>query len=402
MASNNTVEPIEVLRDYLDRGLTGELKILGQRHDYVYVYIMSWEVVAARSSAFGVEMLQRLMKMGLVSDEAIASFSGSDNEVYSLVDDAMAIRLAEERFKEDLCRFIEGSGPISFKELDSVIVDNMQMGHDSHALLDSLVELLSSLKPYFKEQRLKATETGRSEQLSDEKKILLALVGEASLLRPLVKQSPFEFHHTLNLVKELVDSNVLEIDNTFQLQDGVLRRGGEFSLAEELLDYVDLSEILPPTNVEEESIIIEMAEGDAAAEAEGVKLTFSGPTLSAKEASQKLAVGNEVLRQVAATLDNTFEAGAGQAAIQLLLESTPSNYSFLFNGLETKPDGTFEIVKALKNLDYKPVSEQRRALNSATQDLIERALTMAFEQLPEDSVDAMLASIAGYQEKLGL
>ena len=56
----------------------------------------------------------------------------------------------------------------------------------------------------------------------------------------------------------------------------------------------------------------------------------------------------------------------------------------------------------LKNLRKRPASEHRRLLNRGLQDVIERSLSVASEELNDVQLDAFLEHIVGYQQRLGM
>ena len=56
----------------------------------------------------------------------------------------------------------------------------------------------------------------------------------------------------------------------------------------------------------------------------------------------------------------------------------------------------------LRNLFNRPATEHRQLLHKCLVDIIERALSSAADELPEDHFDHVLASVAGYRQRLGL
>jgi hypothetical protein len=131
-----------------------------------------------------------------------------------------------------------------------------------------------------------------------------------------------------------------------------------------------------------------------------VALNFGAPRLEDGEARQKLAVANEVVGQVAMSLDRHAGPGSGQVSVQLLLDGAPLAFAPLFHGVEVARNGRFDLEAAMRNLGRRPDAERRSLLDRGLMDLIERALSSAAAGLSEAELDEVLAAIAGYQARL--
>lgn len=201
----------------------------------------------------------------------------------------------------------------------------------------------------------------------------------------------------------------------FSDQDDIRGLGdGHFSVAERNLDRVDLRDELPapaprrapapPVHAHEAEAdeVLEAAEADAEAEANAINLNFGPPPLRDEEARSKLAVAQDVLVQLARRLDAHSGVGAGSAAVQVLLESTPGGGRRLFSHVNAGMDGRVDLNLVVSNLRRLPEPERRSALDAALMDLIDRALGVGCEALPNAEVDDLIGAIAGYQQRLGL
>ncbi|MFN7147479.1 MAG: hypothetical protein ACK4YP_27175, partial [Myxococcota bacterium] len=133
-----------------------------------------------------------------------------------------------------------------------------------------------------------------------------------------------------------------------------------------------------------------------------VSLNFSGPKLQDAEIHRKLSVTNDVLATIAEAIEGVEGRGSGQARLQLLVEGTSVPLAPLFKGVELTQDGRLPVALVVKNLRKRPGGEHRRLLNRGLSDLIERALSAAYEILDEEGLEAMLERIAGYQQRLGI
>lgn len=226
---------------------------------------------------------------------------------------------------------------------------------------------------------------------------------------PPPKPKPLPFHD---------DQPTEEIDAEmamFQDYDHA-REGGDFLSSQQLLDRVEVIDVLdgvetpkkpaaaPPETAKQE-IFIEMEDAENATHAElagAVSLNFAGPKLAEDEAQRKLEVINDVFATMVASLDAARGVGMGQSRVQLLIEGTPGSYASLFKGVEVDAHGRLPVEVVLRNLRKRPASEHRRLLNRGLSDVIERALSLASEELDERGLESMLEKIAGYQQRLGM
>lgn len=129
---------------------------------------------------------------------------------------------------------------------------------------------------------------------------------------------------------------------------------------------------------------------------------FGGPVLSDRDARTKVEVANTVLLTLSQALDVEEGAGRGQAALQILLEGSPNKFQSLFANLNATSDGQLPIAGILRNLNHRPPTEHRRLLNEGLLNLIERALSLSVEDLPDEAIDDVLENVAGYRQRLGL
>lgn len=161
---------------------------------------------------------------------------------------------------------------------------------------------------------------------------------------------------------------------------------GGFTTESHNLDKVDVTD-----HADE---LIEVDEAPAA--------RFSAPVLSEDTAVEKISVCNDVFRAAAVAFDRVEGAGRGQAVIQLLVDGSPSKFSAIFHGLSITSDGELLVDQVLDNLAGRPASEHRQLLNSALKDVMDRALNVAADELPDEEFDQLYESVAGYNQRLGL
>lgn len=143
---------------------------------------------------------------------------------------------------------------------------------------------------------------------------------------------------------------------------------------------------------------LEALEADAEASAPAIR--YGGPVLSEDEAMAKLEVANEVLGKVVQAFDRANGAGRGRAVVQLLVDGGPSRYATLMHDLTVTDRGALPAAVLLRNLFSRPPAEHRQLLHNTLVDIIERALSFAADELPEEHFDRVLETVAGYRHRL--
>jgi hypothetical protein len=181
---------------------------------------------------------------------------------------------------------------------------------------------------------------------------------------------------------------------------------GDGTFIADQLDRVDLGPVAAPVALGAASTeqIIEMSEADAAAAAaqRTININFSGPRLRDDEAEHKVKVISELLEAVVQAIDAELGPGTGLARVQVLLEGTSGVYATLFSRVELHPTGRLPVERVLRNLRKRSNAEQRNLLNGALLDVADRCLQLASTSLTEDSLDALLQRVAGFQARFGI
>jgi hypothetical protein len=169
---------------------------------------------------------------------------------------------------------------------------------------------------------------------------------------------------------------------------------GQFGTDRHHLDRVEVGSMDVQDDDEVEAEVIE---------ADEVPVTrYGAPVLGTADALAKIDVTNEVLTMVAAAFDDADGAGRGRAVLQLMVDGVPSQFAVVLHDLSVSDAGEIDSSQLLRNLDIRPATEHRQLLNNSLFDLIERALSAAADELPDDAIDDLLASVAGYRQRLGL
>lgn len=153
-------------------------------------------------------------------------------------------------------------------------------------------------------------------------------------------------------------------------------------------------------NLDKVEVAPEEPEVEDTLAADEAQASFSAPPLSEEIAAEKVAIANIDLQIIAAALDEVRGAGAGRAALQLLVDGPPARFQPLFRKLQVDDAGALPGDDLLDNLYTRPAAEHRALLGEGLVDLIERGLSAVGDELPDDSFDKMYEAVAGYRQKL--
>lgn len=197
-----------------------------------------------------------------------------------------------------------------------------------------------------------------------------------------------------NLDEWMEQASVVDEDELDFFQDYDHDRGkgakGSFSTDTHNLDRIEVVGMDEGPKDE----VIEVAEVPAA--------KFGAPVLGEDEALEKLGVANDVLAHVVQAFDAAEGAGRGRSVVQLLVDGSPSNFAHLLRDVRVSDEGALSDEDVLGNLYARPPTEHRHLINGALADIIERALSSAADELPEEQFDPLFSSVAGYRQRLGL
>lgn len=218
---------IDVLRDCLDRGLTGSVLRVSDRGDW-QVFLMQGEILAAHGPNDGQSIVRLLLNGGAIAprqaERLLADLrDGQQLEGLLLgrVPEDLFLDLLAQRFRQNLLDFIRGDGPVEFRPLDAVFVENIQTGYDSNELLRELGALAARLAPLVDQTESLTLSPGRTPPSSPTMARLLDLCGNGCSLATLLSISPYEAGVTLDLVLAMSERGSLRIDGLTPLTDAV-------------------------------------------------------------------------------------------------------------------------------------------------------------------------------------
>lgn len=202
---------VDTLRDYLAKGVTGQLRLSAAGAGEWSVYVMQGEILAAHGPQDGAWIIRRLVNNGALSakqgDRLTAAMSEEtpfEELLLGKVPDELFLDLLYARFCQNLHDFIGLEGRPAFQSMDAVFVDNIQVGHDSQALLREI----EGLRERTRELRVHAehliVRPGPALPTRLEEARLQDLTDPALPLTELLLLSPFESAQTLDHVRSMV------------------------------------------------------------------------------------------------------------------------------------------------------------------------------------------------------
>ncbi len=203
------------LLSHLDAGSTGCLQTRAEGIGVLGVYVMLGEILAAHSSQDRDRLLALLQNSGAVEESRLmlmwrAQAAGMTitEELFEFVPDDLLQDLMAERFRENLFQFLQSTGPASFEAMETVFVENIQVGHESRPLVETLDHLIGATAR-LRQPPLLVLAPGVG-TTRDERHIRLSAICNPRLpLADLVSRSPFEQGRTLALVTEMLESGIL-------------------------------------------------------------------------------------------------------------------------------------------------------------------------------------------------
>ncbi len=185
-----------------------------------------------------------------------------------------------------------------------------------------------------------------------------------------------------------VDEDELEFFQDHDHERGSAEQGA-FSTEQHNLDRVEV-------------VDLQASDDDVIAVDEAPTARFGAPVLGENEALEKIGVANEALAHIVAAFDAAEGPGKGRAVVQLLVEGCPSRYAALFHAIQVGEAGEIPDAELIENLASRPPTEHRQLLNSGLLDVVDRAISSAADELPDEAFDAMYEAVAGFRKRLTL
>jgi len=207
---------VDTLRDFLAKGVTGCLRFVGDAVPPQQVYLMQGEVLAANATGDGVWIVHRLMNNGTLERgkgrtliDAIDSGERVEELLMGNVPEGLFLDLLGERFRQNLLDFLTASGQIAFEPMDAIFVDNIQVGHDTRALISELLGVSARIMDLRRDTEKLVIHPGPTMPASLEQARLQDLCDPQRSLTELLDMSPKEPGRTLAMVQDMIDSGGL-------------------------------------------------------------------------------------------------------------------------------------------------------------------------------------------------
>lgn len=129
---------------------------------------------------------------------------------------------------------------------------------------------------------------------------------------------------------------------------------------------------------------------------------FAAPVLSERDAKAKIDVANDVLINLCRAIDADGGAGRGAAMLQLLVDARPRHFAAVLDGAKLNELGLLPADVLLTNVRRRAAAEQRRLLHDCLIDLLDRAVDKTGDELHDESYDRVLERVVGYRQRMGL
>lgn len=432
------VQLLEALGD----GRTGCLTAFDAGRGAIQVYVMDGDMLAAHAEDDDVRLLASVIASGWVPAEtvtALAEEAGAPGafaeSLYRVLDEDHVQHLLFERFRENVYRFLGADRGVRFDAMDAIFVADLQVVEDSHELVHELARVRTTAAELLAARTPLVVADGAV--IGPAYARVAELCAAGATVADLVRRSGHEANRTLHSVQELLargslrwalpepvppaglaareaDADAFENEPTDDAatDHGSLENEPTVNPAEDdsYLDaFGDYDTTRGDGSFSGVRDLVALEDGAApgtevvdVGQAGAVSVNFSGRHLGDADARSKIAVINDVLTAVCAGLDDAEGSGTGQTRIQMLLDGYGGPFGALFEATEVDTRGRVPVDRVLANLKKRPATEHRQLLQRASTDLIDRALSLASEDLDDDRIDAVLEQVAGYQQRLGI
>lgn len=214
---DSTADAHDFLVRSLEAGQTGCISSTTAEGARIDVYVMLGEVLAAHAEDDADQLLRRLyngraltMSQMASARQRLAGGEALSEVLATTVADSALMDMFHQRFRENLFRFLLSPATPTFEALDAVMVDNIQVGHDSRDLLVDLVRLCRDLAPWLSEPDATFYPGEVTLGASDDATIF-SLCTPSRRLQEVLQASPMEPTRTLLVLREFVRKGILKV-----------------------------------------------------------------------------------------------------------------------------------------------------------------------------------------------
>lgn len=252
---NPSIDPGRVLQEHLSRGVTGCLSLRTRKEVERRVYLMQGEILAAHGPDDPRAVLRRLVNNGAITESQsdkllrrVTAGEGLDELLFGQIPDELLLDVLAMRFRQNLLEFLMADGEPAFEAMDAVFVDNIQVGHDTRALVEQLLGRAERIRPLRSRTPGARVLPGPGGPSTMDQARLLDQVGSGLLLSELIEHSPLEEGETLDLVASMIGGGGLRLDGLYPASEDEPTELGADSLLpvdEDALDSVPPADLEP-------------------------------------------------------------------------------------------------------------------------------------------------------------
>ena len=221
-----TPDALRALREHLREGVTGCLTLRDRHGASLHVYVMQGEVLASHGPEDARWVVRRLVNNGALTEgqgeeytRLLAEGERLDELLFGHVPDELLLDLLAARFRQSLFDFLCVHALPTFEPMDAVFVDNIQVGHDTPALLEDLEGRRDRTRGLRARASTITIRPGRGRPKRLEEARLLDLCDGPVRLSELLLASPMEQAETLDLIHEMIGLGLVIADGFFPGDD---------------------------------------------------------------------------------------------------------------------------------------------------------------------------------------
>lgn len=198
----------------LEAGETGSLSGQSGGGLAYTTYLMDGAILACTTPEDDAQILRVMVANGYLGAgdaQALAHDvepGGLVGALYERVEEEAISQALYERFRENLYQFLGLRSRVEWEPLDAVFVDNIQVGHDSVALVEELAALHQSLAPLERDLS-RVLVRGPTPPANEAEARFCELSAPRASVAEVLDRSPFETTRTLEVIARLLDAGVL-------------------------------------------------------------------------------------------------------------------------------------------------------------------------------------------------
>ncbi len=224
--NSKSQDPLRVLREQLALGVTGCLSLRDKEGAELSVYVMQGELLASNGPEDSRWIVRRLVNNGALTETQgerltarLAAGDRLEDMLFGQVPDDLLLDTMAARFRQSVLDFLFVSALPTFEPMEAIFVDNIQVGHDSQALLAELEGRRDRVRGLRARAPGVTIRHGRGRPRSLDEARILDLCESSVRLADLIASSPMEQGETLDIVHTMLGAGLLIADGFFPTDD---------------------------------------------------------------------------------------------------------------------------------------------------------------------------------------